>query len=443
MAGPLAGLLVVALEQAVAAPLASCRLADAGARVIKIERAEGDFARGYDAAARGQSAYFVWLNRGKESLVLDIKDPTDSALLERIIARADVFIQNLAPGAAARAGFDPEALQRRWPRLIACSVSGYGEDGPYRDIAMGGAAMVILIGTHAKVGILVILYAINVFITFTLSQLGMSVHWWRVRHAEPRWRHKLAINGIGCFFTFSILVLTLTLKFDEGGWVTVVITGAIIGACFLVRRHYDRFGAALRQLEADVAPLLYAAKREELPPYDPQGPTAGILVDGFNGLGLATLLTLTRLFPNQFDNVVFIGVGEVDSALLKGPAEVRELEQRMADDLKEYCQFASDLGLHAGFRSGIAPDIVPEIVRLCVDYAHEHPHIVFFAGKLIFSDEAEGYLGRFLHSHTALEAQRYLQVHGLSLVILPVRVTPVVEEKTGQSHLRLADPALP
>jgi crotonobetainyl-CoA:carnitine CoA-transferase CaiB-like acyl-CoA transferase len=134
MSAPLDGILVVALEQAVAAPLASCRLADAGARVIKIERPGGDFARFYDRAAAGQSAYFVWLNRGKESLVLDIKDDADRALLERLIARADVFIQNLAPGAAARAGFDPAALRRRFPRLIACSITGYGEDGPYRDM---------------------------------------------------------------------------------------------------------------------------------------------------------------------------------------------------------------------------------------------------------------------------------------------------------------------
>src|SRR5579864_1932980 len=108
MAGPLDGILVVALEQAVAAPLCSCRLADAGARVIKIERPEGDFARHYDRAAKGQSAHFVWLNRGKESIALDIKAPADKAVLDRMIARADVFIQNLAPGAAARAGRSEE-----------------------------------------------------------------------------------------------------------------------------------------------------------------------------------------------------------------------------------------------------------------------------------------------------------------------------------------------
>jgi itaconate CoA-transferase len=128
---PLEGLLVISMEQAVAAPTCSVKLADAGARVIKIERAEGDFARGYDTAAAGQASYFVWLNRGKESLCLDIKQDEDRALLQRLLARADVFIQNLAPGAMARAGFGSAELRQRHPRLITVDISGYGESGDY------------------------------------------------------------------------------------------------------------------------------------------------------------------------------------------------------------------------------------------------------------------------------------------------------------------------
>ena len=131
MALPLQNLLVVALEQAVAAPMCTCRLADAGARVIKIERPEGDFARGYDSAVHGESAYFVWLNRGKESVVLDLAAAADKALLAAMIARADVFVQNLKPGAVAKLGFPIARLRHEHPRLIACSISGYGEDGPY------------------------------------------------------------------------------------------------------------------------------------------------------------------------------------------------------------------------------------------------------------------------------------------------------------------------
>jgi itaconate CoA-transferase len=132
--GALDGLLVVSLEQAVAAPYCSSRLADAGARVIKIERAEGDFARGYDKAVGGLSSYFVWLNRGKQSLVLDIKRPEDAALLHSILARADVFIQNLAPGAAARAGFGSAELRAKYPRLITVNITGYGEGNSYAEM---------------------------------------------------------------------------------------------------------------------------------------------------------------------------------------------------------------------------------------------------------------------------------------------------------------------
>lgn len=131
---PLEGLLVVALEQAVAAPYCSSRLADAGARVIKIERPEGDFARGYDTAAGGMSSYFVWLNRGKESLVADIKSEADAELLHALLAKADVFIQNLAPGAAERAGLGSAALREKNPRLITVDISGYGPGNSYTDM---------------------------------------------------------------------------------------------------------------------------------------------------------------------------------------------------------------------------------------------------------------------------------------------------------------------
>jgi itaconate CoA-transferase len=131
MSQSLSGILVVSLEQAVAAPMCTCRLADAGARVVKVERPEGDFARGYDALVHGESAYFVWLNRGKESVVADLAKPDDRALMERMIAKADVLVQNLKPGAIARLGFSIDRLRRDYPRLIVCSISGFGESGPY------------------------------------------------------------------------------------------------------------------------------------------------------------------------------------------------------------------------------------------------------------------------------------------------------------------------
>ena len=156
------GILVVSLEQAVAAPLATSRLADAGARVIKVERPEGDFARGYDHLVHGESAYFVWINRGKQSICLDLRQPADLTLLQRMIAQADVFVQNLAPGAAARLGVGPEPACAANPGLIYVSISGYGEDGPYRDqkaydmLIQGESGLLSVNGTpegSARVGI--------------------------------------------------------------------------------------------------------------------------------------------------------------------------------------------------------------------------------------------------------------------------------------------------
>ena len=147
-----------------------------------------------------------------------------------------------------------------------------------------------------------------------------------------------------------------------------------------------------------------------------------LLVSGFNGLGLATIVSLPRLFGQQFRNVVFVGVAEVDSAQLKGPEEVEHLEQQVADDLVEYCRFASDLGFYPELRGGIGPDVAFELYRMCIGVANEFPKAVFFAGKLVFANELDGYISRFLHNHTALELQGRLQAQGLSLVILPVRV---------------------
>jgi amino acid transporter len=328
---------------------------------------------------------------------------------------------------AAQTGFigGPQVLATmatdRWlPRRLA-NLSGrlVIEDGV---LAMALAAAAILFFAQARVKVLVVLYAINVFVTFTLSQLGMSVHWWKERRADRQWKRKLAVNGLGCVFTAMILVTTLTLKFNEGGWVTVLMTGGLIAACFAIRRHYERVGGIVRQLEADILPQLFAAAEEKpAASFDRSAPTAVLLVNGFSGLGLATLVAVPRLFEAQFRNVVFVSVGEVDSALLKGREQVEQLEQQLADDLSEYCRLAADLGFHAELRAGLGTDSVVELYRLCLEVAREFPRSVFFAGKLVF--EQETFLSRFLHNHTALELQNLLQERGLSLMILPVRVS--------------------
>jgi hypothetical protein len=308
-------------------------------------------------------------------------------------------------------------LPRRFSYLSTRLVT---QDGV---MAMGLAAAAVLIGTGASVDLLVVLYAINVFVTFTLSQLGMSAHWWSVRKTERGWAHKLLINGIGCVFTLSILLITLMLKFNQGGWVTIVITSGLVALCFVVRGHYDRVARAIEKLEADILPKLYTANPVEPGPRDPDASTAVILVSGFNGLGLATLLQIEELFPRQFRNMVFVGVGEVDSSQMRSHEQIEMLESHISDDLQSYCDLAGQLGFHAEQRAGLGPDVVLELRLACTAVMKTFSRCVFFAGSLVFEDESEGLIERFLHNHTAYEIQRWLQIQGRSLVILPVCVS--------------------
>jgi len=292
-------------------------------------------------------------------------------------------------------------------------------------LAMGIAAALILIGTRASVDALVVLYAINVFVTFTLSQLGMTAHWWKVRNSERRWIRKILVNGIGTLMTASILLLTLALKFDEGGWVTVLITGALIGLCLAVKRHYDKVENAIAELEQTIGPRTHPAEAAPTPPpRDPKAPTAVLLVKGFDGLGLATLIAIQQLFPNEFRNLVFVCVGEVDSSMMKSHEDIEEFEKKIAADVRRYYDYAAQLGLHPETRTGIGPDALHELQSISLEIAQTFPKVVFFAGKLVWETAVEGYLSRFLHSHTALELQEWLQLYGYSLVMLPIRVGP-------------------
>ncbi len=362
----------------------------------------------------------------------------NAVLFERIaskwpLGRGIITFALLTEGAllfvAAQTGFidGPRVLATmahdKWlpRRLSHLSLRLVTADGV---LAMGIGAAMILIGTRASVDALVVLYAINVFVTFTLSQLGMTVHWWKVRGSERNWIRKLFVNGIGTFMTASILILTLTLKFDEGGWVTVLITGALIGLCLLVKRHYDRVEKAIEELEQAVGPKTHPVQSVSAPQRDQDAPTAVLLVKGFDGLGLATSIAIQQLFPNEFRNIIFVCIGEIDSAMLKSHEEIEAFEKDISDQVRMYYDYAAQLGMHPETRTGIGADPVHELQRICLEIAETFPHVVFFAGKLVWDTAVEGFLSRFLHNHTALELQSWLQLYGYSLVILPIRVGP-------------------
>ena len=190
-------------------------------------------------------------------------------------------------------------------------------------LMMGIGAFILMVFSKGSVAFLIVLYSINVFITFSLSQLGMVRHWWKFRRREPRWLKKLTINGIGLILTSFILVSVSVIKFHEGGWLTIVVTGSLASVAFLVKRHYRRTGYLLRRLEGLTEEversLTHLPKREESKTVYPDlsAQTAVILVNGFNGLGLHTLFNVLRLFGQSFKNYVFVEIGIIDAGVFK------------------------------------------------------------------------------------------------------------------------------
>ena len=285
-------------------------------------------------------------------------------------------------------------------------------------LLMGGASLATLLVARGDITHLVTMYSINVFVTFSLSQAAMLRYWWRRRRATGR-RSGLAIHGVALVLCAGILVGVIWEKGRQGGWVTILVTGLIVALCFAIRAHYRNVQQNLRRLDA----ILSAVPSEpvkEPKPLDPKKPTAVMLVGSYAGLGIHALLTVQRLFPGHFKNFIFVSVGVIDAAAMKGIAEVEEVRARTAASLDRYVALAQQLGLAAGARMSVGTEAVEEAEKLCVEVAHEFPHSVVFAGKLVFREER--WFQRLLHNETAYVLQRRLQFAGLNAMVLPVRV---------------------
>ncbi|HUK40410.1 MAG TPA: APC family permease [Candidatus Acidoferrales bacterium] len=289
---------------------------------------------------------------------------------------------------------------------------------------MGLASVGFLLYSRGDVRLLVVMYSINVFLTFTLSQLGMCKHWWAARKTESGWRRKLCINGVGLFLTGTILVVTVTIKFAEGGWVTLLATFCFIALCYVIRLHYNRVQRAIKSLDDTLLSIPFQPNlTEPVPAKNAGAPTAAIIVREFDGIAVHALLTIPRLFPNHFKNVVFISVGVIDSGQFKGHLEIENLRKTKEEDLKSFVEFANCLGWYAEYRLSLGVDVMAELERLCSSVPKDFPKTIFFSGKLVF--EKENALSRFLHNHTPATLQQRLQFTGLDMMILPVRVFDV------------------
>jgi amino acid transporter len=291
-------------------------------------------------------------------------------------------------------------------------------------LLMGAAALAVILCTEASMDMLIVLYSINVFITFSLSQLGMVRHWWSHRKAEPKWRGRIFINGLGLLLTGGILVSLCVVKFFEGGWVTLLVTGLLIVASFRVKRHYSRTQKQLQRLNDLVAVAMLDPQppphKPPAAPCNPNARTAIFLVNGFNGLGLHTLLAVVRMFPKIYQNFIFLQVGVLDAGTFKGASEVENLREHSRREVENYVNYMTKRGFHAEARFALGTDIVDEAAKLCNEIAEKFPQSQFFAGQLVFKDES--FISRMLHNHTVFELQRRLYQQGWPMLILPIRV---------------------
>lgn len=292
-------------------------------------------------------------------------------------------------------------------------------------VLMGAAAMAALLLTNGHVSMLVLMYSINVFITFSLSMGAMLRMAWQARRTPKRndltgqRRPPIMLFAIGLALCSTILVVTSIEKFTHGGWVTLTVTGGFVTVCFMIRRHYRDVSKRIEKLQEDLR-IPDKAHAPKPPPFDPTKPTAAVLVGGYSGLGIHTMLGALTAFGGYFKNVVFVSVAVIDTGTYKGQAELEKLEENTKKSLEQYVDLANRLGVPAVYRYAIGIDPVDELEKLCLTVQKEFGRAAFFAGQLTFRQER--WFDRILHNQTAFTLQRRLHWAGIPILILPIRV---------------------
>ena len=364
---------------------------------VLLDRFAGSFRPGGIPIGTG----YVWLTLGAEAALL-------------FVAAQAGFIDG--PRVMANMATDswlPHRLAQLSDRLTM-------QDGV---LLMGGASIATLFYTRGNITALVTMYSINVFVTFSLSQVAM-LRYWLQRRQETGFKRGALVHGAALLLCLAILTGTVYEKFGQGGWITLAVTGLVVGLCFVVRRHYRRVRENLSRLD-EIMNALPAHPVGQHRVLDAKLPTAVLLVGSYSGLGIHQLLTIQRLFPGHYKNFVFLSVGVIDSATMKGVEEVEAVRHQTEQSLRRYVDLAQRLGLAADYRMAIGTEAVAEAEQLCLTVGTEFPRALFFAGKLVF--EQERWYQRLLHNETAYQLQRRLQFAGLNAMVLPVRVMePVV-----------------
>ncbi len=286
-------------------------------------------------------------------------------------------------------------------------------------LLMGSAAIALIVYTKGSISALVVLYSINVFLTFSLSEFGMAKFFIKNRKKEKQWKKHLSVHLTGLTLCLTILIITSLEKFAEGGWLTLVITSSLIVLCHLIRSHYLKVNVEMRSLDKLLTniPISSSATQE---PVDKKNMTAVLLVSSFNGFGVHTLLSVIRSFPRLYKNFIFVSVAVVDQGLFKGEEGLEDLQNYVKDSLKKYVELARKLGFPAEYRMAVGTEVVESASDLCIRIRKKFPYSTVFTGQLTF--RLEKFYHKFLHNETAFAIQRRLQWNNIPNVILPIRM---------------------
>jgi amino acid transporter len=287
-------------------------------------------------------------------------------------------------------------------------------------LLMGISAITILVAMKGSVDALVVMYAINVFVTFSLTNLGMFRFWVGERkRAHSGWFRHGAIHLLGLILCLAILTVTIIEKFSQGAWLTIVITAATIAVCMWVRYHYRSVSMQLAKMDQEFEFLPTEDHHGGEP--DPKKPTAILLVGKFGGVGVHSLLSIQKMIPNYFKNVIFVSVAVIDSGHFKGPEEIDAQKKEVQGSLNRYVELAKRLGWNSSSATSVGTDPVEELTQVCFKLAKQYPQVMFFGGKLIW--QRESWWQRILHNETAFQVQRRLQWKGLPMTVIPLRAT--------------------
>ena len=295
-------------------------------------------------------------------------------------------------------------------------------------LLMGVASIILMVISKGSVALLVVLYSINVFITFSISQLGMVKHWWIERGKLQHWKRKLTINGIGLILTSFILISVTIIKFTQGGWITLVITGLFILLAVNIKKHYFKTTTRLQKLRlkayADLKTALDNLPCEEQVSkhvdFDPNQKTAIILVSGFGGTGLYTFLRINESFHGMFKNFIFIRIGILNSKIYKGSEELEHFKRTVKDDGQKYVKIANQFGFYGKSMWTIGTDPVNEVYGIVKKLTPKLSNPTFFGGQLVFSKAF--YLSQLLHNHTIFSIQKRFFKFGIPIVIFPIKI---------------------